>query len=156
MFILEDSLETKKRQKPVYLKGISGIGPMYTESLDEAEKFNNKQDAMQSPAYSHPLCFFEPKDEFNGMSDRESVAHQLKHWVNGVPLHNTIRDECCPDFSCCSGGKIMPIVVREKFNQAVCDDDITTQMQILNMALSFAFADADVNVHIIGDKPGNN
>lgn len=26
---------------------------------------------------------------------------QLDEWVKGNSLHNTERDECCPDFSCC-------------------------------------------------------
>jgi len=156
MFVLEDSLETKKRKKPVYLKGISDIGPMYTENLDDAVKFDNKQDAMQSPVYVHPLCFFGPKDEFDGMSDRESVAHQLKHWVNGVPLHNTIRDECCPDFSCCNGGKIMPVELRKRFEEAVNSGDKSVKMEILGMGLSSLLADTEINVFIVGDKPGNN
>lgn len=27
--------------------------------------------------------------------------NQLKDWVNCIPVHNAIDDECCPDFSCC-------------------------------------------------------
>ncbi len=97
------------------------------------------------------------KNEFDGMSDRESVAHQLKYWVNGVPLHNTIRDECCPDFSCCNGGKIMPIEVRQRFEEAVNSGDESVQMKILGMALTGLFSDdVDTNVHVVGDKPGNN
>lgn len=26
---------------------------------------------------------------------------QLEQWANGNSIHNTERDECCPDFSCC-------------------------------------------------------
>lgn len=26
---------------------------------------------------------------------------QLEQWVAGNSIHNTERDECCPDFSCC-------------------------------------------------------
>ncbi|WP_348659045.1 hypothetical protein [uncultured Stutzerimonas sp.] len=62
MFVLKDSLETKKRGKPVYFGGMTGIGPRYTENLDEAERFDSKRDAIQSPAYVHPLCFFEPAE----------------------------------------------------------------------------------------------
>jgi len=28
-------------------------------------------------------------------------SDQLKHWLSGDSRHNTERDECCPDFSCC-------------------------------------------------------
>ncbi len=23
------------------------------------------------------------------------------NWANGISIHNTVEDECCPDFSCC-------------------------------------------------------
>lgn len=29
------------------------------------------------------------------------VIRQGLKWVNGVCEHNTIDNECCPDFSCC-------------------------------------------------------
>ena len=61
-YILKDTLATKQRGKPVYLNCICGIGPVYTEELSEAERFNSKQEAMQSPAYAHSLCFFEPEE----------------------------------------------------------------------------------------------
>ena len=60
MILLQDSLETKKRGKPVYFGGMSQIGPMYTEITDCAEKFRDRREAQSSPAYHHPLCFFEP------------------------------------------------------------------------------------------------
>lgn len=60
MFVLTDTLETKKRGKPVYLLTQTGIGPAYTESMEEAQKFDTEQQAMQHPAYVHPMCFFEP------------------------------------------------------------------------------------------------
>lgn len=28
---------------------------------------------------------------------------QLALWQKGVPIHNDIDNECCPDFSCCRG-----------------------------------------------------
>ena len=62
MFVLQDDFETEKRNKPVYFKRMSAIGPMYTEILDEAEKFDTKQSAMYCPAFIHSLCFFEPKE----------------------------------------------------------------------------------------------
>ena len=36
------------------------------------------------------------------MTDEESIEFQLKEWVQGNNWHNTVRDECCPDFACCS------------------------------------------------------
>lgn len=32
---------------------------------------------------------------------RQRVVEQGQQWINGNPRHNTIDDECCPDFSCC-------------------------------------------------------
>lgn len=60
MYVLQDSLETSKRGKPVYLWKQTGIGPAYTESLEDAEKFDDEKAAMRHPAYLHPMCFFEP------------------------------------------------------------------------------------------------
>ena len=62
MYVLKDSFEAKKRNCPVYLKDMSGIGPVYTESLDEAKKFETKEDAMMSPAFNYSLCFFYPEE----------------------------------------------------------------------------------------------
>lgn len=59
-YVLQDSLETKRRNKPVYFGGYSIIGPMYTENLDEAVSFKSKELAMKSLAYANPMCFFEP------------------------------------------------------------------------------------------------
>ena len=30
-----------------------------------------------------------------------TCEEQLKMWLEGEPVHNPDRDECCPDFSCC-------------------------------------------------------
>lgn len=60
MFVLQCSLETKRRNTPVYFGGMTQIGVSYTESLDEAIKFEAKEDAMNDSAYSFALAFFEP------------------------------------------------------------------------------------------------
>lgn len=36
------------------------------------------------------------------MTSAESCGYQLGEWLRGNPMHNCIRDECCPDFSCCA------------------------------------------------------
>lgn len=33
---------------------------------------------------------------------------QLELWVRGKSVHNDERDECCPDFSCCSPELLAP------------------------------------------------
>ena len=46
------------------------------------------------------------------------VEEQLAAWVKGNPTHNTIRDECCPDFSCCNPELLAPEEVRREFVEA--------------------------------------
>jgi len=60
-FVLVDTLATKKRGKPVFFGGMSGIGPRFCEEFSSAIKFEDKNKAMESPAFSHSLCFFEPQ-----------------------------------------------------------------------------------------------
>lgn len=50
------------------------------------------------------------------------AEEQLKLWVDGNPMHNEERDECCPDFSCCSGS-ISPLAIRKKFAKAYRKND---------------------------------
>ena len=92
-------------------------------------------------------------DQFIGMTDRESCNHQLKYWVEGIPLHNIIRNECCPDFSCCSGGEMMDISIRLRFAEAVKSSDDDTKMAILGMALGRAINTIcpDKKLRIAGD-----
>ena len=40
---------------------------------------------------------------------------QLQEWLAGRPMHNYLRDECCPDFSCCSPDMLSPPDVRQAF-----------------------------------------
>jgi hypothetical protein len=44
---------------------------------------------------------------------------QLSRWVAGVPTHNSERDECCPDFSCCYPPLLASRSVRERYAAAV-------------------------------------
>ena len=49
------------RDKKNYFKQWTGIGPMATQKLDEASQFKTKREAMQSPAYSFAMTFYEPE-----------------------------------------------------------------------------------------------
>ena len=90
---------------------------------------------------------------FDGMNGPESIEHQLSLWVKGQPVHNPIRDECCPDFSCCNGGKIAPIEIRKRFAKAFAEGDEHTKMEMLGMFLGQAFS--DFNIYVAGlDIPG--
>jgi hypothetical protein len=43
---------------------------------------------------------------------------QLEQWVKGISVHNDERDECCPDFSCCSSELMAPANERELFSRS--------------------------------------
>ena len=101
------------------------------QSQEEIERSGGQVDAIVST--------------FSGMTDRESVNYQIKQWVAGNPVHNPIRDECCPDFSCCNG-KIASVEQRERFAKAVVEKDERTQMEMLGMFLGSAFSDEKIYV----------
>jgi hypothetical protein len=73
------------------------------------------------------------------------IQDQLDQWVDGNPIHNDERDECCPDFSCCNGN-IVDKDVRERFVRAYREGDGETQDQMLMMFLGNAFSDKDIYV----------
>lgn len=93
----------------------------------------------------------EVKKEFQGMTDKESMEHQLLEWVKGRSLHNPVRNECCPDFSCCCPDGLMDEDVRIKFSNAVKMHDDKTKMAILGMALAGITSSAGLNAHIVGE-----
>lgn len=90
--------------------------------------------------------------EFKDMTDDESKDYQLHQWLEGKSLHNPIRDECCPDFSCCNGGDIMPREVRERFVAAYTSGDEETTFEILGMALSGLVSNMGKTIHIAGES----
>ena len=55
-----------------------------------------------------------------GKTRKERVKYQTDEWVRGNPIHNTVDDECCPDFSCCNPSNLQPLEIRKTF-QAVCE-----------------------------------
>lgn len=44
-----------------------------------------------------------------------TADEQLDLWLAGQSVHNDERDECCPDFSCCSPDNAWPMEKREEF-----------------------------------------
>lgn len=95
-------------------------------------------------------------DKFKGLTDKESIALQVKEWVKGNPLHNTIRDECCPDFSCCNGGNIMPKEVREKFMDAYKNNDEKLMWDIMGTGLGMLLLNTDIKVYVAGQEASDN
>ncbi len=61
--------------------------------------------------------------KFEGMTESESADYQLEQWVLGNPIHNPIRDECCPDFSCCVPDLFQPHQKRSEFATAITSGD---------------------------------
>jgi hypothetical protein len=61
---------------------------------------------------------------------RVSLKEQTEKWVEGISIHNTFADECCPDLSCC-GGTPWPLRLRKIFIEA----DEQTQINMMFMGL---------------------
>jgi hypothetical protein len=74
-----------------------------------------------------------------------TIEKQLEEWVKGNPIHNTDRDECCPDFSCCQE-KIADKYVRERFAKAFYENDEHTKMEMLGMFLGSIMGGKDIYI----------
>jgi hypothetical protein len=81
----------------------------------------------------------------------QSIKDQLEKWVKGESVHNTERDECCPDFSCCNPGSLAPQDERETFYNAVVEGDDEKRHLMLMGFLGRAFISD--KVHIAGQVP---
>lgn len=84
------------------------------------------------------------------MNDSESIEHQLTEWVAGRPWHNTVRDECCPDFSCCNPAALWPDEMRQQFAAASNEDQQAMCFAGLGELLKKAF---DGTVYLAGKEP---
>lgn len=60
MWVLVET--SKDREKPLYFHMMTGIGPKTTADIDEAAKFESKEEAYQSPAMRFSLTIFEAKE----------------------------------------------------------------------------------------------
>jgi len=85
-----------------------------------------------------------------------TVDEQTAAWVEGRSIHNTARDECCPDFSCCQPELLASPEVRRAFQLA---DERTRHRMLggfLNAAISAHFTKQDrrENVYIAGVPEG--
>lgn len=79
-----------------------------------------------------------------------TTTEQLERWVAGDPQHNHERGECCPDFSCCRG-QMVELEVRQRFQQAVLEEDEPTQHRMLMGFLGRALE--GFNVYVSGADP---
>ncbi len=78
-----------------------------------------------------------------------TVEEQCRLWaIEGKSIHNSARDECCPDFSCCTPELLAPKEDRLKFYQAELKGDTTTMNKMLGCFLGklvkFKFPDKQV------------
>lgn len=48
------------KNRTIYFHEWTNIGPCGTRNLKQAERFKTKQAAMNSPAFTFPLTFYEP------------------------------------------------------------------------------------------------
>lgn len=65
---------------------------------------------------------------------------QLERWVAGDSQHNHEMEECCPDFSCCSGQPAVEPQVRQRFLQAYLSSDHAVMDMMLGLFLTQAIA----------------
>lgn len=80
-------------------------------------------------------------------------AKQLEEWIKGNSIHNDVRDECCPDFSCCLPDLLVDKQLRIKFLELYKANDQEGMFGMLGMFLGGCIAKAspDKKVYIYGD-----
>lgn len=78
---------------------------------------------------------------------------QLQSWLDGKPIHNKRRDECCPDFSCCRPHLLAPPEIRQMFCNATLRNDQETVDKLLTQFLMRLLDNEapDKKVHVAGD-----
>ena len=83
-----------------------------------------------------------------------TMLRQMERWVGGDSVHNSERDECCPDFSCCHPGLIWTEEKRKKFAEAYIYEDYKTTENMSYEALG-ALLSKDVSeekVYIVNGR----
>ena len=85
-------------------------------------------------------------------SYKERLDQQTLDWVNGKPTHNTIDDECCPDFSCCVNEITTCAAEKQAFLDAFRqgNTDITNGMLMMFLSQLLAVKCPSKNVHVAG------
>ena len=91
---------------------------------------------------------------------KEAQEHQLSEWVAGRPWHNpfdhddvrhdgdTMRGECCPDFSCCRPSMLAPKEAREAFAKSGDSERMGMLGMFLSGAVSDATKDTEIKAHV--------
>lgn len=73
---------------------------------------------------------------------------QLDLWVNDKSIHNSEREECCPDFSCCQTQFKAEAKVRKAFRKAFIENNKEVINAFLMGFLGNAIAAYDPNKDI--------
>ena len=59
MWVLLDQALSESRRKRIFFKEWAGSGPVTTDDLNEAHRFDSEEEAKMSAAYRYSLNFFE-------------------------------------------------------------------------------------------------
>ncbi len=77
-----------------------------------------------------------------------TAEEQLDLWLAGQNVHNDERDECCPDFSCCSPANAWPMEKREEFARKYRAGE-----DILPMLIGALEAVVPADIYVAGTVP---
>lgn len=73
--------------------------------------------------------------QITGETYRERCKSQLLHWKDGTSIHNSVDNECCPDFSCCKPKLKQSDEVRKTFYYAKREQKDSMLFAFLSSAL---------------------
>lgn len=90
--------------------------------------------------------FVIPGKIIQGDTYEERIAYQIEEWVKGNSIHNTVEDECCPDFSCCNKDMLADEKVRKQFQKAINENDNDMMDILLVNFLGMALEKAGMTV----------
>ena len=76
------------------------------------------------------------KNKIEGKTYRHRCRSQVELWAQGVSIHNTVDDECCPDFSCCKPQMKASDEERQTFLNANEDERSLMCFKFLGTALA--------------------
>lgn len=81
------------------------------------------------------------------------IEEQLEKWLAGESVHNDEREECCPDFSCCTPGILASESERRAFAKAYREEG-SDSPTVQSMLLGFLGRMVGSSVHVAGNEPG--
>ncbi len=85
-------------------------------------------------------------DIVQGNTYRERCNYQVQEWAKGNSIHNTVDDECCPDFSCCNPKLLASEEHRKTFQAANQEQRETLLFSFLGGMISDACPDTKIMI----------